>query len=79
MLQSLDTPKGWQYTSVESPNGEAGFLLMFNKTLSPYRLKIKTPSFALAQALPYFVSGISEDQLKVCLASLGIRNFEMDR
>ena len=78
-LLSLDAPQGWQYTSLESPNGEAGFLLMFNKTLKPYRLKIKTPSLSLAQALPNFVSGISEEQLKVCLASFGIRNFEMDR
>jgi NADH-quinone oxidoreductase subunit C/D len=78
-LMSLDAPQGWQYTSLESPNGEAGFLLMFNKTLKPYRLKIKTPSLSLAQALPKFVSGISEEQLKVCLASFGIRNFELDR
>lgn len=78
-LVSLEIPTGWQFTSLESPNGEAGFLMMFNKTLKPYRLKIKTPSLALAQALPHFVTGIREDQLKVCLASFGIRNFELDR
>lgn len=78
-LLSLEIPTGWQFTSLESPNGEAGFLMMFNKTLNPYRLKIKTPSLSLAQALPHFVTGIREDQLKVCLASFGIRNFELDR
>ncbi|MBA2405637.1 MAG: NADH-quinone oxidoreductase subunit D, partial [Bdellovibrionales bacterium] len=78
-LSSLDFPKGWHYTGLESPNGEAGFLVMFNDSSSPYRVKIKTPSFPLVQALPHFIYGIQEDQLMVYLTSLGIRQFELDR
>jgi NADH-quinone oxidoreductase subunit C/D len=78
-ISTLDFPKGWHYTGIESPNGEAGFLVMFNDSISPYRVKIKTPSFPLVQALTHFVSGVREDQLKVYLASLGIRPFELDR
>jgi NADH:ubiquinone oxidoreductase subunit D len=76
---SLDFPKGWQYTGIESPNGEAGFLVMFNDAISPYRVKMKTPSFPLVQAISYFVVGINEEQLAPYVASLGIRQFELDR
>lgn len=69
----------WHYSGLESPNGEAGFSLSMGEELKPYRVKIKTPSLPLAQALPYFVQGLVEVQLKGCLASLGIRRFEMDR
>ena len=78
-LEGLEFPKGWHYNAIESPNGEAGFLVMFNGSVSPYRVKIKTPSFPLVQALSHFVSGVQEDQLRVYLASLGIRQFELDR
>lgn len=78
-LNGMEFPKGWQYTGLESPNGEAGFLVMFNDTTSPYRVKIKTPTFPLVQSLTHFVSGVHESQMKVCLASLGLRQFELDR
>jgi NADH:ubiquinone oxidoreductase subunit D len=78
-LEGLEFPKGWHYNAIESPNGEAGFLVMLNGSVSPYRVKIKTPSFPLVQALSHFVSGVQEDQLRVYLASLGIRQFELDR
>jgi NADH-quinone oxidoreductase subunit C/D len=69
----------WNYSSLEAPGGEAGFLTSLGEDLIPYRVKIKSPSFALAQALPQFVHGLTEKQLEVCLASLGIRRAEMDR
>lgn len=78
-LGTLELPKTWQYTGLESPNGEAGFLVKFSDKFSPYRVKIKTPSFPLVQALTDFMRGISEDQLKACLASMGIRQTELDR
>lgn len=78
-IHALEIPKNWQFTSLESPNGEAGFLVLYNRSSSPYRVKIKTPSFSLAQALPHFMLGIREDQLRASLASLGIRSFELDR
>ena len=79
VLQSLEVPHAWHYTGLESPNGEAGFLNLYHKNISPYRVKIKTPSLALAQAIPHFVLGIREEQVKTCLASLGIRSHELDR
>ncbi len=78
-LNGLPSAEGWHYSCLESPNGEAGFFLLRGNNLKPYRVKIKTPSFSLAQALPQFILGLKEDQLRSCLASLGIRRFEMDR
>lgn len=70
---------GWHYSSLESPNGEAGFYHYFLKEMKPERLKVKTPSFTLTQALPEFVRGLEEWQLPGALASLGIRKSEQDR
>lgn len=78
-LQRLQLPSTWHYTGLEAPGGEAGFLVKFNLTEQPYRVKIKTPTLPLVQALPSFVQGLQEYQLQSCLASLGIRRFEMDR
>lgn len=78
-LSGMELSKAWQYTGIESPNGEAGFLVMFNEHVSPFRVKIKTPSFPLVQGLSHFLQGIGEEQLKACFASLGIRRTELDR
>jgi NADH-quinone oxidoreductase subunit C/D len=78
-LKSLDFHQGWQYTGLESPNGECGFMAFFKDAVNPYRVKIKTPSFQLTQALPLFVQFAREDQIKTCLASLGLRQSEIDR
>lgn len=70
--------KGWHYSSLEAPNGEAGFLHLFGPG-TPHRVKIKNPSFVLTQALSEFVSGLRESELTAAVASLGIRKFELDR
>lgn len=79
LLGNIDFPKTWHYTGLESPNGEAGFMVKFNDSFSPYRLKIKTPSLPLAQALAHLVKGIHADDLQANLASIGLRHFELDR
>lgn len=78
-LKAQEFPRGWYYSGLESPNGEAGFLVLFNDQMSPARIKIKSPSFILAQALPEFIRGVHEGHLKAVLASLGMRQSELDR
>ncbi len=77
--QPFNITPGWHYSSLESPNGEAGFYHHFLSEMRTERLKVKTPSFTLTQALPEFVRDLEEWQLSGALASLGIRKSEQDR
>jgi NADH-quinone oxidoreductase subunit C/D len=69
----------WHYSSVESPNGEAGLVFFASQGLHPCRIKIKSPSFTITQALSSFVRSLQEWQLVAAVASLGIRKSELDR
>jgi NADH-quinone oxidoreductase subunit C/D len=69
----------WHYSSLEAPNGEAGFFHLPKDGVTPDRVKIKSPSFVLAQALPQLSLGLHEDQLRTCVASLGLNKVELDR
>ena len=76
---SLDHEDQWHYSAIESSSGESGFLAKFDENKRPQRIKMKTPSFSIAQALPVFIKGLREEQLSATLASLGINRWEMDR
>lgn len=70
---------GWHYGCLEAPGGVAGYLVNFKGKACPERVKIKSPSLAMAQALPVFLKGLTEKQIPVALASLGLSRWEMDR
>lgn len=78
-LQKLELSTQTHYTSLESPSGEAGLSFTLGPELSVQRIKIKTPSFSLAQSLPALTKGLSEKQIRIGMASFGIRNHEIDR
>ncbi|MGE3608574.1 MAG: NADH-quinone oxidoreductase subunit C [Bacteriovoracaceae bacterium] len=78
-LNEQDFDKSWQYSCFEAPTGEAGLFFLPANDFSPKRLKIKSPSFSLTQALPKFLNGLEENQVHTCIASLGIRRAELER
>lgn len=78
-FRQLDPPVNWHYSALEMPGGEGGFLVQIGSELKPSRIKIKTPSFVMAQALPIFMDGLQKEQLEVCMASLGLSRWEIDR
>jgi NADH-quinone oxidoreductase subunit C/D len=78
-FSTLEQVRDWHYSALESPSGEAGFLVKFEESLKPARIKLKTPSFSMVQGLSVFVRGLREDQISTSLASLGISRWEMDR
>lgn len=78
-LMKIERIKNWHYNGLESPNGELGFSVLLDPQFKLNRVKIKTPSFTLVQALGHLVRGIDEDQLELAIASLGIRPYELDR
>ena len=45
------------YTAIESPKGELGFFIVSDGTGHPWRMKIRSPSTANLQGLPYMVEG----------------------
>lgn len=48
---------GETYTAIESPKGELGFYIVSDGTGQPWKLKIRSPSAANLQALPYLCEG----------------------
>ena len=79
VFETLESPVEWHYSAVEAANGETGFLVRFEGGFKPQRLKIKTPSFSLAQGLPSLLKGLQHEQIAANFASLGISRWEMDR
>lgn len=69
----------YHYFSLEAPNGETGVVYAQGENASIKRLKIKSPSLFLAQGLGEFLRGTSDESIAVALASLGIREREMER
>ncbi len=48
---------GESYTCIESPKGELGFYIVSDGTGHPWKMKIRSPSAANLQLLPYLVEG----------------------
>jgi NADH:ubiquinone oxidoreductase subunit D len=79
VFEKLETPQQWHFSAIEASSGETGYLVKFDGEMRPERIKLKTPSFCIAQSLPVFVKGLKEEQLATCLTSLGLSRWEMDR
>ena len=53
----IKPPAGETYHAIESPKGEIGFFIVSDgKSTSPYRLRVRPPSFCNLQALPQLVA-----------------------
>lgn len=70
---------GEYYSFLESANGELGFYLISDGEGSPYRLKIRGPSFYHFQSFPNSAQDISLDSAAAMLASLNAVSGEIDR
>ena len=72
-------PVGDAYASVEAPKGELGFYLVSDGGISPYRCKIRSPSFINLTALREMVVGSKLADLIVIFGSLAVNMGEVDR
>ena len=61
---------GETYTAIEGPKGEMGFFIVSDGTGYPWKLKIRSPSSANLQAMPFISEGVMISDLVACLASL---------
>ena len=79
VTEGFKPPAGEIYHAIEAPKGELGFYLRSEGGKSPYRLKIRSPSFISLQAIETMaVGGLLSDLIAV-VASLDPVMGEVDR
>ena len=57
VTEGFRVPAGEVYTAIESPRGELGCYIVSDGTSRPYRVHVRTPSFANLQALAPMARG----------------------
>jgi NADH-quinone oxidoreductase subunit D len=75
----LKPPPGEVYARVESPKGELGYYMISDGGGSPYRYKIRAPSFINLSALNDMCRGHQVADIVVILGSIDIVMGEVDR
>ena len=79
VTEGYRVPAGEVYQAVESPRGEMGYYVVSDGTSHPYRVKVRSPSFANLQALPRIAEGRMIADLVACIGSIDIVLGEIDR
>jgi NADH-quinone oxidoreductase subunit D len=77
--EGFKVPAGEVYQAVESPRGELGVYLVSSGTAKPWRLHMRTPSFAHVQALPAMMTGSLVADIVATLASVDPVLGDVDR
>jgi NADH-quinone oxidoreductase subunit D len=75
----FEVPPGEVYMPVESPRGELGLYVVSSGTNRPYRVHMRTPSFANLQAVPRLIQGGLVADVIACIASLDPVMGDVDR
>jgi NADH:ubiquinone oxidoreductase subunit D len=79
MPKILRPPKGEAYARIEGPKGEIGFYLISDGSTSPYRYKVRAPSFINLTVLGQLTIGHKIADAVVILGSFDIVMGEVDR
>lgn len=77
--EGIKVPSGEFYGSIEATNGELGFFIVSDNSGTPYKVKVKAPSFTAMSAYPDMVEGAQLADAILTLGSLNIIAGEMDR
>lgn len=72
-------PAGEVYMATEVPKGELGFYIVSRGGTSPYRLRIRSPSFTSLQALPPMAKGALYSDMTAIIGALDFVMGEVDR
>jgi NADH-quinone oxidoreductase subunit D len=79
ITEGFECPAGEVYHATEVPKGELGFYIVSTGERSPYRLRIRSPSFNNISTLPYLVEGGLVADVVANIASLDPVMGEVDR
>ena len=72
-------PEGDGYCAVEAPLGLAGVFISSRGEKTPWRLRLRTPSFSNISALEPLLVGVGVDTLEATLASMGYVVGDIDK
>jgi NADH-quinone oxidoreductase subunit D len=76
----IKPPAGETYHAIEAPKGELGFFIVSDgKSVSPYRLRVRPPSFCNLQALPRLARGHLLADVVAIIGTIDIVLGEVDR
>jgi NADH-quinone oxidoreductase subunit D len=79
VTQGVNAPPGEIYFGAENPKGELGFYINSKGGGTPYRLKIRAPSFLNLSVLPYLLPGHMMSDVVAILGSIDFVMGECDR
>ncbi|MCI0403931.1 MAG: NADH dehydrogenase (quinone) subunit D [Acidobacteria bacterium] len=79
VTEGFAVPAGEVYQAIESPRGEMGYYVVSDGTAKPYRVHMRSPSFANLQALPKMCEGKLIADVVAAIGSIDIVLGEIDR
>jgi len=79
VTEGFTVPKGEVYQAIESPRGEMGYYVVSDGTAKPYRVHMRSPSFANLQALPSMCENRLIADVVAAIGSIDIVLGEIDR
>ena len=75
----IRVPEGEAYSAIEAPLGIAGVFLVSRGEKTPWRLKLRTPSFNNVSSLERLLVGVRSEALEGTLASIGYVVGDLDK
>jgi NADH-quinone oxidoreductase subunit D len=78
VMEGIKLPAGEVYGYTEGGNGELGFYLVSDGSGTPYRVRIRPPSFYLTSGLEHLITGQMVADIVPCFGSLNMIGGECD-
>ena len=79
VIDGVQVPEGEYYGAYEAANGELGFYIVSDGSGTPYKVKVRPPSFYHMSAYPKIIENYQVADAIMTLGSLNIIAGEMDR